>query len=73
MKKKKQKRKRMVRIMKIIKNLFLTIASIIHGIYIIIDKVIIIPVTKFFIAIRDKFSNRTDRLEKWLTRNPIRR
>ena len=54
--------------MKVIKNLFLTIAAIIHGIYKIIDKFIIIPITKFFIIIRDKFGNRTDRLEKWLTR-----
>lgn len=54
--------------MKVIKNLFLTIAAIIHTIYKFIDKFIIIPITKFFIMIRDKFSNRTDRLEKWLTR-----
>ena len=54
--------------MKIIKNLFLTIAAIIHTIYKFIDKFIIIPVTKFFVLIRDKFGSRTDRLEKWLTR-----
>ena len=54
--------------MKIIKNLFLTIAAIIHTIYKIIDRLIVLPVTKFFMFIRDKFGNRTDRLEKWLTR-----
>ncbi len=54
--------------MKIIRNLFLTIAAIINAIYKFIDKLIILPVTKFFIMIRDKFSNRTDRLEKWLTK-----
>ena len=54
--------------MKIIKNLFLTIAAIIHAIYKFIDKIIIIPITKLLILIRDKFGTRTDRLEKWLTK-----
>ena len=54
--------------MKIIKNIFLTIAAIIHGIYKIIDKLIILPITKLFIFISDKLGNRTDKLEKWLTR-----
>ena len=54
--------------MKIIKNLFLTIAAIINAIYKFIDKIIILPITKLFVMIRDKFVNRTDKLEKWLTR-----
>ena len=54
--------------MKLIKNIFLTIAAIIHAIYKFIDKFIIIPITKLFIMIRDKFGNRTDRFEKWLTK-----
>ena len=54
--------------MKIIKNLFLTIAAIIHTIYRFIDKIIILPITKLFILIRDKFGTRTDRIEKWLTK-----
>ena len=54
--------------MKVIKNIFLTIAAIIHAIYKTIDKFIIIPVTKFFIMIRDKFGKRTDRFEKWLVK-----
>lgn len=54
--------------MKIIKNIFRTIAAIFRSIYKIIDRFIIVPITKFLIMIRDKFGNRTDRLEKWLTR-----
>ena len=54
--------------MKIIRNLFMTIASIFRKIYKIIDRFIIIPITKAMIFISDKFGNRTDRLEKWLTR-----
>ena len=64
----KKKKLRMVKRMKIIKNLFLTIAAIIHAIYKFIDKIIIIPITKLLILIRDKFGTRTDRLEKWLTK-----
>lgn len=54
--------------MKIIKNLFLTIGAIFRGIYKLIDKFLIVPVTKLMLFISDKFGNRTDRLEKWLTR-----
>ena len=54
--------------MKIIKNIFRTITAIFRSIYKIIDRFIIVPITKFLIMIRDKFGNRTDRLEKWLTR-----
>ena len=54
--------------MKVIKNLFLTIAAIFRAIYKVIDKFIIVPITKFMLFISDKFSNRTDRLEKILTK-----
>lgn len=54
--------------MKIIKNIFRTIAAILRSIYKTIDKFIIVPITKFILMISDKFGNRTDRLEKWLTR-----
>ena len=54
--------------MKIIKNIFRTIIAIFRKFYKFIDKFIIVPITKFLIMIRDKFGNRTDRLEKWLTR-----
>lgn len=54
--------------MKIIKGLFMTIASIFRLIYKIIDKFIIIPVTKVMLMLSDKFGSKTDRLEKWLTR-----
>lgn len=54
--------------MKIIKNLFLTISAIFRKLYKVIDKLIIVPITKLMLIISDKFGNRTDRLEKWLTR-----
>ena len=50
--------------MKIIKNIFRTIAAILRSIYKTIDKFIIVPITKFILMISDKFGNRTDRLEK---------
>ena len=54
--------------MKIIKKLLRLIASLFHSIYKIIDKIIIIPITKFIVMITDKLGNRTDRFEKWITR-----
>ena len=54
--------------MKIIKGLFMTIASVFRLIYKIIDKFIIIPITKIMLVLGDKFGSKTDRLEKWLTR-----
>ena len=44
----------------------MVIAAFFRAIYRLIDKVIVIPVTKFFVMITDKFGNRTDRLEKWI-------
>lgn len=54
--------------MKIIKNLFRTVAALFRTIYKIIDKFIIVPITKFFVIITDKLGNRTDRFEKWIRR-----
>ena len=54
--------------MKIIKNLFQFIAAFFKTIYKVIDKVIIIPITKVIVMITDKLGNRTDRFEKWITK-----
>ena len=54
--------------MKIISTLFLAIAAIFSNIYRIIDRLIIIPITKVMIFIGDKFGGKTDKLEKMLTR-----
>lgn len=54
--------------MKIIKNLFRMISAIFRSLYNLLDKFIIIPITKFIVLITEKFGNRTDRFEKWLTR-----
>ena len=47
--------------MKIIKGLFMTIASVFRLIYKIIDKFIIIPITKIMLVLGDKFGSKTDR------------
>ncbi len=54
--------------MKLISNIFRTIAAVFRAIYKIIDKFIIVPITKFFLFVSDKLGNRTDRFEKWITR-----
>ena len=54
--------------MKIIKNLVQFIAAFFKAIYKVIDRVIIIPITKFIVVITDKLGNRTDRFEKWITK-----
>jgi len=54
--------------MKIIKNIVRFIYAIIRAIYRLIDRLIIIPITKFFVMIMDKMGNRTDRFEKFITR-----
>ena len=54
--------------MKLISTLFLAIAAIFGNIYKIIDKIIIIPITKIMIFISDRFGSKTDKLEKMLTR-----
>lgn len=54
--------------MKLFKNITRTISAIFRKIYKIIDKFIIIPITKFILFITDKMGKRTNRFEKWLTR-----
>ena len=51
-----------------IKNVFRMIAAFFHALYKLLDKLIIIPITKFIVMITDKLGNRTDRFEKWITR-----
>ena len=48
------------------KGIFKAIASFFSSIYKIIDRVIIIPITKIIVHITDKFNNRSDRFEKWI-------
>lgn len=45
-----------------------TIAAVFRAVYKLIDKFIIVPLTKFIVMVTDKFGNRTDRFEKWITR-----
>lgn len=54
--------------MKIIKNTFRTLLAFFRAIYKIIDKFIIVPITKFILIVTDKLNNRTDRFEKWITK-----
>lgn len=54
--------------MKIIKNIFMFIMAFFRKIYKLIDKFIIVPLTKVILVISDKLGNRTDRFEKWITR-----
>ena len=53
---------------KIIKNIIRFIMAFFRAIYRLIDKFVIIPITKFFVMIMDKMGNRTDRFEKFVTR-----
>lgn len=54
--------------MKVIQNFFRMISAFFRAIYKLLDRFIIVPITKFIVAITDKFGNRTDRFEKWITR-----
>lgn len=54
--------------MKMIKNCFRMVSALFRAIYKLIDKLLIVPVTKFILMINDKLGNRTDRFEKWVTR-----
>lgn len=54
--------------MKIIKNIIRTITAIFRALYKILDKIVIIPITKFILVVTDKLNNRTDRFEKWITK-----
>ena len=59
---------RKVKIMKLIKNFIRTIVAIFRAIYKLIDKLIVVPITKLILLVNDKLGNRTDRFEKWITR-----
>lgn len=54
--------------MKLIKKIFRTIIAIFRAFYKLIDKYIVVPITKFILLVNDKLGNRTDRFEKWITR-----
>ena len=54
--------------MKLISTLFLAIAAVFSNIYKIIDRIIIVPITKVMFFISDRFGTKTDKLEKMLTR-----
>ena len=54
--------------MKIIKNLFRIISAIFQSVYKLLDKFIVIPITKLILLVSEKLGNRTDRFEKWLTK-----
>lgn len=58
----------MVVIVKQIKKTSVTISSVFHKLYKLIDKTIITPVTKFILLIGDKTGKKTGRFEKWLVR-----
>lgn len=54
--------------MKIIRNCFRIVLAFFRAIYRLIDRIIIIPITKVLLAISDKLGNRTDKFEKWIRR-----
>ena len=54
--------------MKIIKNIIRIIIAFFRTLYKLLDKFIIIPITKFIVMIMDKMGNKTDRFEKFITR-----
>ena len=54
--------------MKLIKKILKAILTFIKVVYKLIDKFIVVPITKLILLINDKLGNRTDRFEKWITR-----
>ena len=54
--------------MKIIKNIIRFIIAFFRAGYKLIDKFIVIPITKVIVLILDKFGGRTDRFEKIITK-----
>ena len=54
--------------MKIVKNIIRIIIAFFRTLYKLLDKFIIIPITKFIVMIMDKMGNKTDRFEKFITR-----
>ena len=54
--------------MKKFKKILKIILAFARSIYKIIDKFIIVPITKLILLVNDKLGNRTDRFEKWITK-----
>ena len=54
--------------MKLIKTFLRTIFAFLRSFYKLIDKFIVVPITKLILLVNDKLGNRTDRFEKWITR-----
>ena len=54
--------------MKMIKKILRMISAVFRSLYKVLDKFIIIPITKFIVLVTEKINNRTDRFEKWITR-----
>ena len=54
--------------MKLIKKFIRILMAIFRAIYKLIDKYIVVPITKLILLINDRLGNRTDRFEKWITR-----
>ena len=53
--------------MKLIKKFIRILMAIFRAIYKLIDKYIVVPITKLILLINDRLGNRTDRFEKWIT------
>lgn len=54
--------------MKIIKNIIRFVYALFRAFYKLIDKFIIIPITKFFVMVMERLGNRSDRFEKFMIR-----
>ena len=54
--------------MKKFKKILKIILAFARSIYKLIDKFIIVPITKLILLVNDKLGNRTDRFEKWITK-----
>lgn len=54
--------------MKLIKKFIRILMAIFRAIYKLIDKYIVVPITKLILLVNDRLGNRTDRFEKWITR-----
>ena len=54
--------------MKVIKKFLRTIWAFFRAFYKLIDKFIVVPITKLILLINDRLGNRTDRFEKWIIR-----
>ena len=54
--------------MKKFKKILKIILAFVRSIYKLIDKFIIVPITKLILLVNDKLGNRTDRFEKWITK-----